>query len=127
MNEYMFLIRNRIGHQSSWTPERHKEFLKSCEVYINDLKNRGRLISAQPLVREGVIISGTKGDLMDAPYNESDEIQVGYYHILADSMEEALKIARQNPEFEFSSTARIEVRPIKTKEKDTGFVYPKTT
>jgi hypothetical protein len=39
-------------------------------------------------------------------------------------MNEAVEIAKHNPEFVFSATARIEVRPIKTKETTTGFVYP---
>jgi hypothetical protein len=41
-------------------------------------------------------------------------------------MDEAIEIAKRNPEFEFGTTARIELRPIKTKEKTTGFVYPKS-
>ena len=32
-------------------------------------------------------------------------------------MSEAIEIAERNPEFEYGTTARIEVRPIKTKEK----------
>lgn len=53
------------------------------------------------------------------------DIQVGYYHIQADSIEEAISIAKQNPEFAFVPTASIEVRPVKTKEAQTNFVYPK--
>jgi len=41
-------------------------------------------------------------------------------------MEEAISIAIWNTEFEYGSGARIEVRPIKTKEVTTNFEYPKT-
>jgi hypothetical protein len=41
-------------------------------------------------------------------------------------MNEAVSIAKENPEFEYGTTARIEVRPIKTKEVTTNYVYPKT-
>jgi hypothetical protein len=34
-------------------------------------------------------------------------------------------IAKANPEFEYGTAARIEVRPVKIKEQTTGFVYPK--
>jgi hypothetical protein len=77
-------------------------------------------------VREGKIISGKKESWNDVPFNETKEVQVGYYHILAGDMNEAVSIAKENPEFEYSSTARIEVRPIKTKEVTTNYVYPKT-
>ena len=52
-------------------------------------------------------------------------MQVGYYHIIAQNMNQAIEIAMQNPEFEFVPSASIEVRPIKTKEEQTNFVYPK--
>ena len=125
MKEYMLLIYNQIDHQSNWTPERHKQFLKSCEHYIGQLQNNGNLKIAQPLVREGSILSGSKDNWKIVPFNETKEVQVGYYHILARDMTEAMETAKGNPEFEFSTTARVEVRPIKTKEETTGYAYPK--
>ena len=125
MKEFMLLIYNEIDHQSNWTPERHRQFLKSCESYIGKLQKDGKLKIAQPLVREGNIISGSTGKWKVVPFNETKEVQVGYYHILAKDMDEAMEIAKGNPEFEFSTTARVEVRPIKTKEKTTGYTYPK--
>jgi hypothetical protein len=77
------------------------------------------------LVRDGKIVSGSAGEWKVIPLPETGEVQVGYYHIQANSLEDAVEIAKGNPEFEFSTSARIEVRPIKTREKTTGFVYPK--
>ena len=125
MKEYMLLIRNKMNHQADWTSEHHLQFLKSCEKYIGKLKAENRIISAQPLVREGVIISGTSDNLTEMTLNETEEVQVGYYHIYANDISEATTIARDNPEFAFSNSAIIEVRPVKTKENTTGFVYPK--
>jgi hypothetical protein len=119
----MLLIHNRIDHQKEWSPETHHNFLKACEKYIGELKSAGKLISAQPLVREGAMLSGKPGAFIEKPFNEKEEVQVGYYHIYADNFKDACEIAKKNPEFEFSATARIEVRPIKTKEKTTGFNY----
>jgi len=126
MKEFMLLIRNEIDHQAGWSSEYHEQFLKKCEAYINNLKEEGKLISAQPLVKDGKIISGKKGAWKEIPFDSNKEVQVGYYHILADSMDEAIFITKRNPEFEFSTSARIEVRPIKTKEETTNFIYPKT-
>ena len=120
----MLLIRNRIDHNKDWSQEHQQTFLKSCELYINNLIKDGRLISAQPIVREGKIISGTTGEWKVKPLKKTGEVQVGYYHILAEDIKEAVEIAKINPEFAFSTTARIEVRPVKTKETTTAFVYP---
>ena len=127
MKEFMLLIRNKQNHQDGWSDDTLHEFLKKCEVYILNLKNQGKLISAQPLIREGKIISFKNGDWKEEPFNEKDEVQVGYYHILANDLNEAISIAKDNPEFEYGSTARIEVRPVKTKEVTTNFVYSETT
>jgi hypothetical protein len=124
MKEYLLLILNNIDHQNAWPPEKHQQFLKSCENYIGKLRKDGKLKTAQPLVREGIIISGSNGKWKESPFNETKEVQVGYYHILAKDMDEAIEIAKGNPEFEYGTTARIEVRPIKTKEESTNYVYP---
>ena len=125
MKEYMLLIRNEFDHQAGWLPEKHQQFLKKCEEYISGLKKSGKLISAQPLVREGKIISGSIGSWKEMPFNEAKEVIVGYYHVYAANIDEATDIAKENPEFEYGTTARIEVRPIKIKEEGTGYIYPK--
>ena len=120
----MLLIRNKGDAKKMLSDEMHKAFLKKCEVYIEHLKKDGKLLSAQPLVREGKTISGSSGNWKETEFDETSEVQVGYYHILAEDINDAITIAKENPEFEFTSNARIEVRPIKTKE-NTGYVYPK--
>ncbi len=124
MKEYMLLIRNEIDHQATWPPAQHQEFLKKCEVYIQELKKEGKLISAQPLVREGCMVSGRKGSWKEGPFSDTSEVIVGYYHVRANDLQDAIAIARRNPEFEYGNTARVEVRPVKMKEETTGFVYP---
>ena len=124
MKEFMLLIRNEIDHQSNWSQDQHEDFLKACENYIGYLKKNGKLISAQPMVREGKMVSGTMGHFKEANFTESKEVIVGYYHVLANDIDDAISIAKHNPEFEYSTTAKIEVRPIKMKEEKTGFVYP---
>ncbi len=124
MPQFMLLIRNQSGHQSTQTPDEHQEFLKKCETYIGKLKKQEKLIAAQPLAMQGKIISGKKEAWKETEFNETKEVQVGYYHINAKDLDEAIAIAKENPEFEYGGTARIEVRPIKTKEDTTGFVYP---
>jgi len=124
MKEFMLLIHNDANSKLVFTPDREKEFLNACRVYIENLKENDQLISAQPLVREGVMLSGHGGNWEKAPYRESKEVIVGYYHIKADNLDEAITIAKGNPEFAYTQTARIEVRPIKMKEETTEYLYP---
>ena len=124
MKEFMLLIRNEGDGKASLSAEQQQVFLKACRVYIEDLIKNGKLKSAQPLVREGKMVSGSPGSFKDGPYNESKEIIVGYYHILAKDIDEAVAIAQGNPEFAYVKGAKIEVRPIKMIEESTSFVYP---
>jgi hypothetical protein len=124
MKEYMLLIRIEIDHQAAWPPEQLERFLKRCEDYIASLTKEEKLISAQPLVREGKMVFRSGGVWKEQPFNETKEVIVGYYHILAIDLNEAIAIAKQNPEFEYGMTARIEVRPIKMKEETTSYIYP---
>jgi len=125
MQEFMLFIRKSARSEETLSQDRHQMFLKACETYIGKLKQEGKLISAQPIEWAGKTISLTGGTWHEDPFNEGREVIGGYYHITARDLEEALAIARLNPEFEYNPGTRIEVRGIKTKEKATGFVYPK--
>ena len=124
MKEFMLIIRNENDNFAKLSPDQQQQFLSKCQVYINNLKKENKLIEAQPLVREGTIISRTNDRWNDKSFNESNEVLVGYYHILANDLDDAIAISKQNPEFEYGKSARIEVRPIKVKEESTGYVYP---
>ena len=127
MKEFMFFIRKQSKSETTLSPDQHQKFLKSCESYINKLKDDGKLISAQPIEWTVKIISGTKEVWTEAPFDERKEIIAGYYHLLAKDLDEAITIAKANPEFQYNRDTRIEIRPIKTKEEKTTFVYPTAT
>jgi hypothetical protein len=124
MKEFMFYIRNAKDAKKSLTADQHSAFIKKCETYIGNLKSENKLIAAQPIVREGTVIKKSGNGWTEKDITNDTEVQVGYYHILANDLAEAIKIAKDNPEFEYVPSATIEVRPIKTKEVETGFAYP---
>src|SRR2546421_5092553 len=83
MKEFMFLIRKEEGHGHTEEPNEQKDFLEKCRVYIEKLMKDGRLIAAQPLDRQGKILSGNRNAWKDGPFNETKEVIAGYYHIRA--------------------------------------------
>jgi len=120
----MLYIRNAGDAKAALSADEHLKFIKSCEIYINRLKSTGKLMAAQPLVREGHIIAKNANGWTSVKVDPGKEVQVGYYHVRAKDIDEAISIAKENPEFEFVPSASIEVRPIKMKEEQTDFVYP---
>jgi hypothetical protein len=123
MKEYMLLIRNETDAKKSLGTEEHLSFIRECETYIGNIGDK--LIAAQPLIREGVVISKINGEWKESELEPDKKVQVGYYHILANDIKEAVNVAKNNPEFDYVASATIEVREIKTKEEKTAFVYPK--
>lgn len=120
----MLYIRNAGDAKAALTADEHLTFIRQCEDYIGQLKAENKLIAAQPIVREGCIVARSASGWRTVPIDPTQEVQVGYYHIRAQDLEEAIAIAQQNPEFAFVPSATIEVRPVKTREEQTQFVYP---
>jgi hypothetical protein len=120
----MLRILNDGTAQNDWPKEKHLEFVKKCEVYIKDLQARGQLVAAQPLARQGVVLSGSGKQWTEQPLDVRAEVQVGYYLIRAESVAAAVDIAKGNPEFEYSDSARVEIRPLKAEEAISGYAYP---
>src|SRR5687768_11000933 len=100
MEEYLLLITNKPGEKSGWSKDKHLQYVKSCEDYIDKLMSNSQLISVQPLVPEGTIITAQNGSFTSKAPNSQDEIHVGYYHIIASDFDKAVEIAKKNPEFE---------------------------
>jgi hypothetical protein len=124
MQEFMFYIRNAADAKSDLSAEDHLAFVKKCEIYIAALKSKNQLIAAQPIARAGTILKKVGEEWQNTPVISESETQVGYYHVRANNLNEAVEMAKKNPEFEYVPSASIEVRPIKMKEETTGFVYP---
>ena len=91
--EFMLYIRNAGDAKAALSADEHLKFIKQCEVYIEELKSGNKLIAAQPIVREGFVISKDKLGWVKAPIDATREVQVGYYHIFANNIDEAIEIA----------------------------------
>src|SRR3954470_16658857 len=124
MKEFMLYIRNAGDAKAALSQTEHLAFVKKCEVYISRLKAKDKLIAAQPIIREGFIVSKNENGWSSVAVDPTREVQVGYYHIKANDIDEAIAMAKENPEFEYVPSASIEVRPIKMKEEQTNFLYP---
>ena len=89
------------------------------------LREKDNLIAAQPILRNGINLSKENNNWKWEKIDESNSFQVGYYHLRAENIDQAIELAKQNPEFAYVENVKIEIREIKTKESATGFEYPK--
>lgn len=90
MKEFMLYIRNEKDAKKTLTEDQHLAFIKQCEVYIGKLKSEHKLIAAQPIVREGMVLKKTANSWTQREIANDPETQVGYYHILANTWKRQL-------------------------------------
>jgi hypothetical protein len=108
--EYMLLFRGPHWDKGLSTKEL-QQAMNEVMAWFKGLNERGKIKGAQPLSGRGRIISGTDGQLVvDGPFAESKEAVGGYLILQADSLGEAVEIARAMPTLRYGIS--VEVRPI---------------
>lgn len=112
MQEFMIFIKTKGDHLEGLSPQQQQLHVQKIGKYIGDLMEAKKLKKAQPLEMNGALIHSSNGIFKDGPFIESKEVIVGYFHILAENLEEAIGIAKMNPTFQ-ETDGSIEVRPIK--------------
>ncbi|OEK00647.1 hypothetical protein BFP97_03610 [Roseivirga sp. 4D4] len=112
MKEFMAFIYTEGDHMAEMSPEEQQQHVEKVGAYIQGLMQSGKMKGAQPLELSGITISGTQGNLQDAPFNETKEVIGGYYHLAGESLEEVADLIRKDPRFE-DGPWKVEIRPIR--------------
>jgi len=116
-NQYMFLVRGAACDAGSLSPEQMQTQMREVYAWIDGLTRKGVMTAAQPLTREGKILSGKNGSVIsDGIAAESKEAVGGFFIVNAPTMDEAVSIARTSPAFNHG--ARLEVRQIASLDCD---------
>jgi len=109
LSEYLVISRGQ------WDTDIPAEQIQSAidqfYVWYGRLVNEGRMKGGQRLAKAGKVIS--KHAITDGPFAESKEVIGGYWLILARNLEEAARLAAENPCLACGLT--YEVRPIEAK------------
>jgi hypothetical protein len=93
-SEYLVISRGYWDKDAS--PEKIQTAIDDFYVWLARLVDEGKMKRGQRLATGGATVS-RKGVVTDGPYGEAKEVIGGYWFIRAGSLEEAAKIAAQNP------------------------------
>jgi hypothetical protein len=108
--DYMFIIWE--GGDAEEAPTR-EEMMTDMAAYAADLAGKGKLKGGAPLLpsETGASVRKRKGKItaVDGPYTETKEVVGGYFVVEADSLEEAVELAKPCPAAGYGG---IEIRPI---------------
>jgi hypothetical protein len=107
-SEYLVISRGQ------WDKDLSKEQIQTAiddfYVWHDKLVAEGKMRAGQRLAREGKLVS--RNAVIDGPFAEAKEVVGGYWFFIAESLDEAAKLAAQNPCI--ACGLSCEVRPIET-------------
>lgn len=90
-----FLVLSRGQWDKDAPPEKIQQAIDEFYVWLERCIAEGSMKMGQRLAREGKLVSRHK--ITDGPFAETREIVGGYWFIVADSLDDAAKLAAQNP------------------------------
>jgi len=108
LSEYLVLSRGQWDKNVS--AQEIQTAIDKFYAWHDRLVGEGKMVAGQRLAREGKIVS--KDSVKDGPFAEAKEVIGGYWLILATNLEEAAKIAAENPCL--ACGLAFEIRPIET-------------
>jgi hypothetical protein len=107
--QYLLLFRGTNWHRELSANE-IQEIMGRTNAWFDRLAREGTCKAGQPLEGEGRQINFHEGSVADGPFTETKESVGGYLLIEAESLEEAVAIAKENPMIPYGLT--VEVRPV---------------
>src|SRR5262245_14956683 len=112
MNErtppFEYLVISRGQWDKNVSREEIQVAIDKFYVWHDRLVAEGKMKTGHRLAREGKRVS--KHMVTDGPFSETKEVIGGYWFILASSLEEAARLAAENPCLAYGLT--YEIRPI---------------
>jgi hypothetical protein len=93
------------------SPQELQSTMDRVIAWFESLKQQGKVKGGRPLARSGRTVSGRTGRVVaDGPFAESKEAVGGYLQLEANTLEEAVAVAKSCPTLDYGIT--IEVRPL---------------
>lgn len=112
-SQYMFLFRHGMWDKDM-TPEQITQVMDDVTAWFDDLAGKGKILGGSPLEEGGKTVQVRNGNVsvMDGPFVESKEAVAGYILVNADSIEEAVEIAKTSPLMKYDTSMCTEVREV---------------
>jgi len=103
--EYILLFRNNAWYQDL-TPGQIEETMDRFSAWFEKVNREGKVKSGAPLAAAGKTVTNSQ-IVTDGPFAESKEAIAGFFVIQAESLDEAVEIAKGCPGLEFGQTVEV--------------------
>ena len=118
MKEYMMLFRHEQNEESEVPPsEQMQALMKQWQTWIKGIAAKGQYNGTNRLLSEGKTLKPGNA-ITDGPYAEGKEIVGGYLVVKANSLDEAVEMAKSCPNLLYGGN--VEVRSVMSIDYDTN-------
>ncbi len=111
MKHFLFLIKTTKDRLASLSPEQMQQHVVNVRQFIESLISNGQIKVAQTVEMTGFALSGFKGAFQEARLDPNAEVVSAYYLVGAESLSDALLLAKADPRFE-DAIWKTEIQPI---------------
>jgi hypothetical protein len=109
-SQFLLLFRNQQSEPDP-TPEEMQQIFGKWMAWMKSLKAKGQYVGGDRLDDAGKVLRSSNGaSVTDGPFVEAKEMVGGYIIVAADSIAQAVEIAKGCPGFDHGTI--VEVRPI---------------
>ena len=116
MNEYMMLFRNEKSEGGpAPLAEQMQTVMKQWQTWIKGIAANGKYSGTNRLLSEGKSLKPGNA-ITDGPYAEGKEIVGGYLIVKADSLDEAVEMAKSCPNLIYGGN--VEIRSVMSMDDD---------
>ncbi|HEX5653169.1 MAG TPA: YciI family protein [Chitinophagaceae bacterium] len=106
MEKFMLIFHG--GQMDGMSPEQMQAHMGKWFAWIEQLNKTEQYVAGEPLLPGGKLVSGKNGNAVtDGPYTEGKEVVGGYFIVNANDMDEAVKIAKDCPDFEINGSVQV--------------------
>ena len=114
MAQFMLILHGAPNSLDKLSPTEIQSIIEKYGAWTGKMAAAGKLVSGQKLMDEGGKALSKSGDrltVVDGPYSETKEVVGGYSVIEADTIDEAVEVARTWPGVD-RGWITMEVRPV---------------
>jgi hypothetical protein len=104
MEKFMLIFHGGIKFDAS--PEELQANMGKWMAWVDKLNANGQYVSGEALLPGGKLVTG-HNTVTDGPYTEGKELVGGYFVINAASIDEALAITNDYPDFQYGGTVQV--------------------
>jgi hypothetical protein len=105
MEKFMLIFHG--GNVPNASPEALQGHMGKWMNWIDKLSQQGKYVSGEPLVPGGKIIKGSNKAVTDGPFTEGKEVVGGFFIVNANSLEEAVQISNDYPDYEYGGSVQV--------------------